>query len=135
MVISISNHKGGTGKTTTAINLASALLKKGKKVLLIDFDPQANLTYSLGFNEVGYDCADLILKRATHRDTLLTNNQYHVIPSSIDLYNKEFEVSKMSELYSFKLLKGELDKLRSYYEYVIIDCPPSFSVYTKNADI
>lgn len=61
MIIAISNHKGGTGKTTTAINMASGLIREGNKVLLIDFDPQANLTYSLGFSEIMFDCADWIL--------------------------------------------------------------------------
>ena len=133
MIIAISNHKGGTGKTTTAINMASALIKEGSKVLLIDFDPQANLTYSLGFNEIIFDCADWILKKGNVKKIIIENSAYHIIPSSIDLYTKEHDIKESFERHGYKLLRGLLDELNCLYDYIIIDCPPSFSLYTKNA--
>lgn len=133
MIIAISNHKGGTGKTTTAINMASALIKQGFKVLLVDFDPQANLTYALGVDEIRFDCADWILKKATAEKIIVENSNYSILPSSIDLYTKEIDIKKSFDRYGYKLLRELLDELSPLYEYIILDCPPSFSVYTKNA--
>ena len=113
--------------------MASGLIREGNKVLLIDFDPQANLTYSLGFSEIMFDCADWILKRKNVQEIIVENSSYYVIPSSINLYAKEHDVEKSFERHGYKLLRGLLDELNSLYDYIIIDCPPSFSVYTKNA--
>ena len=109
-VISVLNHKGGVGKTTTTINLGGALRQKGYKVLLIDLDGQANLTESLGFS------AELPLPIYEHKDGL------SVVPSCLDLSAVETELINEAgrELILAHLIKGQKEK----FDYILIDCPP-----------
>lgn len=133
MIISLTNHKGGTGKTTTALNLASGLSKSGRKVLLVDFDAQANLSYSLGVLEPEHDVLDWLLRKSSLRDTLIDANGIHLIPASVRMYENEYEFSLISARFQHAVLRESLEETASYYEYIIIDCPPSFSVFTLNA--
>ena len=130
-VISVLNHKGGVGKTTTTINLGSALRQKGYKVLLIDLDGQANLTESLGFSAelpqtiYGAMKGEYDLPIYEHKDGL------SVVPSCLDLSAVETELINEAgrELILAHLIKGQKEK----FDYILIDCPPSLSLLTLNA--
>ncbi len=130
--ISIVNQKGGTGKTTTVTSLGTVLAQKGKSVLLVDLDPQGNLTYSLGVNDFEHTIGDVLLGDATVKQSILhvENEGVDLIPSSIDLANIEISIAQIEEreLQLKKTLKG-LKK----YDYVLIDCPPSFSLLAVNS--
>ena len=128
MITSVINQKGGTGKTTTAVNLASALVKKKKRVLAIDMDPQGNLTYSLGINDFEGSIGDVLLGRAELKDVLVEREGFDIAPTDQRLSQLEFSNKKSSEY----MLRDVLRKVRSY-DYILIDCPPSLSVLTLNA--
>ena len=138
-VISIATQKGGTAKTTTALNLAAALQRKGYSVLLIDSDPQANLTYSLGVPD---DCAiNLYTEYKTEisgqasnlkKAIIETTSGLKLIPSSFNLGNAEQElVSKLAR--ESTLRKRMLRPIVNEYDFIFIDCPPSFGMLTINA--
>lgn len=134
-IIAISNQKGGVGKTTSAINLASELALMGKMVLLVDFDPQANATSGLGveLQEEGKDLFDMFFGRAPMsniiRDSQIQNLK--VAPSTKDLVGVEIELGKTPgrEL----ILKTQLNLLNTSFDYILIDCPPSSGLLTLNA--
>ena len=128
--IALINQKGGTGKTTTAINLGSALAAKGKKVLLIDFDPQANLTYSFGIQSEKGSIIEFLQGKQTLQ-TLLTNKEsLSILPSSPTL--ADFEVSIVNKIGRENLLKDRLCSIKGF-DYIFVDCPPSLSILTVNA--
>ena len=128
--IALINQKGGTGKTTTAINLGGALAAKGKKVLLIDFDPQANLTYSFGIQPEKGSITEFLQGKQTLQ-TLLTNKErLSILPSSPTL--ADFEVSIVNKIGRENLLKDRLSGVKGY-DYIFVDCPPSLSILTVNA--
>ncbi|MBP3255432.1 MAG: ParA family protein [Clostridia bacterium] len=133
-VISIANQKGGVGKTTTAINLSTILAKKGKKVLMIDADPQGNGTSGLGVNkDVKFSVYDVIINdieiENTVQQTMIKN--LDLCPSNINLAGAEVElVSMMSREFR---LKEKIDNQKDKYDYIIIDCPPSLGLLTLNA--
>lgn len=135
-IISIANFKGGVGKTTTAINLAAGLKKMGKKVLLIDIDPQANLTQSLGItDEVENSMYTTLRKEAFGEKTKLTDALLNVsgldlIPSSLDLASAELE---LASVYGREQILSQLLKPLKKFDYVFIDCPPSMGMLTINA--
>lgn len=131
-LVSVVNQKGGTGKTTTVISLGAVLALEGKKVLLIDLDPQGNLSYSLGINQFETTIGDIITGEAPVEKGILTieGEGLDIIPSTIALADTELTLSSLDNR-EFKL-KNSLEGLTNY-DYVIIDCPPSFSLLTVNS--
>lgn len=129
-IIAIVNQKGGTGKTTTSVNLGSALSKKNKKVLIIDLDPQGNLGYSLGLTEFQQTMADVLMGEAALQDILITAEGMDVAPSDVNMADIELSLAQAeSREYVLKSALGSLTK----YDFVILDCPPSLSLLTINA--
>ena len=133
-VISIANQKGGVGKTTTAVNLSTILAKKGKKVLMIDTDPQGNASSGLGINkDVNFSVYDVIINDVEIENTIQKTmvKNLDVCPSNINLAGAEVElVSMMSREHR---LKEKIDNQKDKYDYIIIDCPPSLGLITLNA--
>ena len=133
-VISVANQKGGVGKTTTTVNLGTILAKKGKKVLLIDADPQGNATSGLGVEkEVEFSTYDILVNdteiEKTIQDTIIKNLK--VCPSNINLAGAEVElVSMMSRE---QRLKEKLEEIKDKFDYILIDCPPSLGLITLNS--
>ncbi|GAA0890543.1 sporulation initiation inhibitor protein Soj [Fulvivirga kasyanovii] len=128
-IISIVNQKGGTGKTTTTLSLGGALAYYGKKVLLIDMDPQASLSFCLGINELDCGTENLFYHEARLDDAIVETEGLHVIPTSIRLADAEIDMLKMNN--RERILKNHLEE--SNYDFVLIDCPPSLSTLTVNA--
>ena len=129
-VISISNHKGGVGKTTSTINIGAGLNKLGKKVLLIDLDPQANLSQSLRLTDQERNVYGAI-KGDYKLSPIEITKGLEVIPSTLDLSGAEVEMS--GEAGREYILKELLEPISTYYDYVLIDSPPSLGLLTINA--
>jgi len=129
-IIAISNHKGGVGKTTSALNIGAGLAKLKKKVLLIDLDPQANLTQSLGVKEPGNNIYGVI-KNVYSPELIKINKSLFLIPSVSELSGAELELS--AEAGREFLLKEVIEPLTANYDFIIIDCPPSLGLLTINA--
>lgn len=133
-IISVANQKGGVGKTTTTVTLSAILAKKGKKVLLIDADPQGNATSGLGVTkEVEYSVYDVLVNDTTMDETIQETNikNLKVCPSNINLAGAEVElVSMMSRE---QRLKDKIEEMQTQFDYVLIDCPPSLGLITLNA--
>ncbi len=133
-VISVANQKGGVGKTTTAVNLSTILAKKGKKVLLIDADPQGNATSGLGLEkENEFSTYDILVNETTMKETIQETRikNLQICPSNINLAGAEVElVSMMSRE---QRLKEKLGEVIDEYDYILIDCPPSLGLITLNA--
>jgi chromosome partitioning protein len=150
MIFSFANQKGGVGKTTTVLNLGAFLARGGKSVLLVDLDPQANLTSGIGYrpalkndDEVGEGGPKKKKRRPTIYDVLIGESKVpaafvatkidnlFLVPSNLDLAGAEIElVSKLSREI---LLKNALKDIKDYYDYVFVDCPPSLGLLTINA--
>lgn len=133
-IISVANQKGGVGKTTTTVNLSSILAKRGKKVLLIDTDPQGNATSGLGIEkEFDLSTYDLLITE-TGAEKIIQQTAIRnldICPSNINLAGAEVQlVSMMSRE---QRMKEKLDKIRNQYDYIVIDCPPSLGLITLNA--
>lgn len=131
MILAILNQKGGTGKTTTTVNVGSALATKGFKVLLIDMDPQGNLSYALGINEIGNDTSDVLKHDVSIFDSLVEREKMHILPTNIDLAKLELSQIDMSHPSDF--LKRALVDTEKDFDFILIDCPPSLSWLTINA--
>ena len=134
-IIAIANQKGGVGKTTTAINFSTLLAKRGKKVLLIDADPQGNATSGIGMEKgVDFSVYDLIINDEIEPEETIQKTEIKnlsICPSNINLAGAEVElVSMMSREYR---MKEKLDTIKKKYDYIIIDCPPSLGLITLNS--
>ena len=131
--ISISNQKGGVGKTTTAINLGSALALANKKTLIIDLDSQKNATTGLGISTTGATSYELLLGHTEAKDAIIPTNiaNLYLIPSSVNLSGAEVELTEMPN--NKNLLKEALKPLHNQYDYILIDCPPALGHLTLNA--
>ncbi len=134
-IFSFSNQKGGVGKTTTCVNMAAYLASFGRKVLLVDLDPQGNATTGLGFtkSQLKKSVYNVLIDEEEVKDNILPTELENlvILPANIDLAGAEVElVYKKSRE---KVLKAALDKVRSQYDYILIDCPPSLGLLTINA--
>ena len=140
-VIALANQKGGVGKTTTAINLAAALGKLGKKTLLVDFDPQGNASNGLGlkYNDFDKDIYDVITGQSDVKDAIIKTKfkNLSIIPTTINLAGIDLEFARRSMTdQTFKQneqLKNALDQVRDKYDYIIVDCQPSLGSTVMNA--
>lgn len=129
-IVSVINQKGGTGKTTTTINLGSALSKLGKKILLVDLDPQANLSYSLGLEDQAGTMADVFAGNKRLRDILVSRDGVTVAPGANELV--DIEISLVTQPQRETFLKNILAEAKGF-DYILVDCPPSLSLLTVNA--
>lgn len=133
-IIAIVNQKGGVGKTTTTVNLSAALAKKGKKVLLIDEDPQGNATSGVGVNKMQEKSVyDVIINETEISETIIESSvkKLFVCPSNINLAGAEVELVPM--MARENKLKEKLEEVNDKFDYIIIDCPPSLGLLTINA--
>jgi chromosome partitioning protein len=134
--IAIFNQKGGVGKTTTNINLAACLAMKGKRILILDIDPQGNTTSGMGISKKGLGRTTyevLIDDKLEPKDAILSTNVkgLDIIPASVQLAGAEIELVQLEG--REKRLKKALDKIKSDYDYIFIDCPPSLGLLTINS--
>ncbi|MFQ9514206.1 MAG: ParA family protein [Eubacterium sp.] len=134
-IIAIANQKGGVGKTTTSINLSSCLANEGKKVLLVDIDPQGNATSGVGIIKQNLENTvyELFLDECILSECLTQSvvENLNVLPSNVNLSGAEIDLIGVEDR-EF-ILKKELDQVKDLYDYIIIDCPPSLNVLTVNA--
>ena len=134
-IISITNQKGGVGKTTTAINLSASLAEANQKILLVDFDPQINATTGLG---IEVDDDDKTIIDSIHDNNLIQKTIIKNVRDNLDVFPGSIELSSLeTELLNKENreaeLKKVLDKVREEYDYIIIDCPPAVGILTVNA--
>ena len=134
--IAIANQKGGVGKTTTAINLSACLAEIGKKVLVIDLDPQGNTTSGFGLEktEMENTVYELMLDECTIKESIHTVENIpnlQIIPSNVNLAGAEIELLGIND--KEYILKNAVDYVRDDYDFVMIDCPPSLNMLTVNA--
>lgn len=134
-IIAIANQKGGVGKTTTAINLSACIAARGKRVLLIDIDPQGNSTSGLGIdrNNLKKSSYDVIVDQATATEAILPTmmKTLDLMPANIELVGAEVELVSMMARET--ILKRALADIKNVYDYILMDCPPSLGLITLNA--
>ena len=134
-IIAIANQKSGVGKTTTSINLSSCIAAKGKKVLVVDIDPQGNTTsgYGIEKNDLDNTIYELMLGDCSIEDCIIKDviENISILPSNVNLAAAEIELIGVDK--KEYILKNEIDWVKDRYDYIIIDCPPSLSLLTVNA--
>jgi chromosome partitioning protein len=134
-IIAIANQKGGVGKTTTAINLSACLAEAGKKVLMLDCDPQGNATSGLGVNKNTAELTsyDILIGEATAEEAIIHTeyDRLDIIASNVNLSGAEIELIGIEQ--KEYILKKQIDKIKENYDFIIIDCPPSLNMLTVNA--
>lgn len=130
-IISVINNKGGTGKTTTTLNLGTALSKLGYKILLIDFDSQSNLTSSLGITKVENHIGHLLLNDFKIKDVIVPLDHFSIIPSTNYLLDYEFKMN--NEPGREHLLKEALEPIKATFDFILIDCAPSLGTFAINS--
>ena len=132
-IIAVVNQKGGVGKTTTAVNLTAALKEAGKKVLLCDFDPQANATSGLGLDKrhLRYSVYDVVINNTPAKDAIVHTDFGDVLPSTADLAGAAVELVSMPTP-NYRL-RDALETVRNQYDLIFIDCPPSLELLTLNS--
>ncbi len=134
-ILAFANQKGGVGKTTSAVNVAAALGKRGKKTLLVDLDPQGNTTSGVGITKKGIKSSsyDILIGNATAREAIVETeyNLLSVIPATMALAGAEFELGEIE--HRENCLKNALAEVLDDYDYIIVDCPPALSHLTINA--
>lgn len=135
-IIAVTNQKGGVGKTTTSVNLSAALAYSGKKVLLVDIDPQANATQGIGVDrsELVYTVYHVMVENVPIQDIIINTNVtgLDIVPASIDLAGTDIELSQVKSGREQKLKKA-LEEVEGKYDYIIIDCPPALGLLNTNA--
>ena len=134
-IISFSNQKGGVGKTTTCVNMSAYLAKNGKKVLIVDMDPQGNATTGLGLNKsaIKNSVYNVLIDDTSAKDVIIPTkiDRLDILPAGIDLAGAEVELVYMKN--REKRLQEALKNVAKYYDYITIDCPPSLGLLTINA--
>jgi chromosome partitioning protein len=134
-VVSFSNQKGGVGKTTSCVNIAAQIANKGKKVLMIDMDPQGNATSGLGLpkSKIKSTIYDVIIGRCDIEDAIIKTRfkNLSIVPATIDLAGAELELYELDENTNFT--KIALDSIKESFDYIFIDCPPSLGMLTVKA--
>ncbi len=133
MILAITNQKGGVGKTTTTVNLAVGLAQLGKKVLLVDLDPQGNATMACGTDSrnLKLSACELLMDECEAKDAIIETNSLHVIGSNTDLTAAELQMMEYEDPQT--ILKQQLSSVTEDYDFILIDCPPSLSILTINA--
>ena len=134
-IVCFSNQKGGVGKTTSCVNISAQIANKGKKVLMIDMDPQGNATSGLGLpkSKIKSTIYDVIIGRCDVKDAIIKTKfkNLSVVPANIDLAGAEFELHDLDDNTDFTKLA--LDSVKDSYDYIFIDCPPSLGMLTVKA--
>lgn len=134
-ILAIVNQKGGVGKTTTAVNLSACLAEQGKKVLLIDTDPQGNTTSGIGIEkqQISHSVYDILINGNSFEECIVPSHYKNldVCPSTVELAGAEIELVGL-ESREFRL-KNALEAAKNQYEFILIDCPPSLGLITLNA--
>lgn len=131
-VVAVANQKGGVAKTTTVHSLGAALVDRGRRVLAVDLDPQASLTWAVGIDPDQLDLSlhDVLLRRAKAADVVVKDRDLHVLPSSIDVAGAELHLlTRTGREY---VLRRALEPLLADYDLVLVDCPPSLGILTIN---
>ena len=140
-IIALVNQKGGVGKTTTSINLSASLGYLGKRVLLVDLDPQGNTTTGVGINkgEIDNSILDVLTERCSIKEAIVRTryDNLYVLPATINLAGLDMELAEIAKLNPSLVrnaqLKKALDSVKDVFNYIIIDCPPSLGILTTNA--